>query len=85
MNGFVECPKCQKQVAVSDLNVGVVNEVNVSFLHCAHEHGVECAACGQYLKPAIVALPPGIFGWVPAEKPKDTPRVITSGLHLASH
>ena len=84
MNGFIDCPTCKKQVAVPNLNIGVVNQPDVSFLHCSHEQGVECL-CGTYLKPAIVNLPPGIFSWVPVEKPADAPRVIASPLTLVSH
>jgi len=81
MNEQIVCPQCNQKVTVPNLNVSVVNNPDVSFMYVTHVEGIECA-CGTYLLPAIIAMQPGVFGWVPAERP-DTKRVITPILHLA--
>ena len=81
MTDTIKCPACGLLVPAPNLNVSVVNEANVSLMICIHEHGVECS-CGTYLKPAIVALPSGIFSWMPCEKPLDAPLVRPASLIL---
>lgn len=66
----VTCPECNRSVKVPDLNVGVINDPDISLVHCVHVEGVDCL-CGAYLKPVIVAIPNGTFAWVPIERPKD--------------
>lgn len=84
MSDTIRCPTCKAKVPVSDLNVAVINQPTMSLLYVTHEQGVECPSCLAYLKPAIVNLPNGIFGWVPAEKPAEANRII-SPLSLVQH
>lgn len=77
MSDTIKCPTCQSAVPVPNLDVGIINQPAMSMMYVTREQGVECANCLAYLKPAIVSLPPGVFGWVPAEKPVDANRIIS--------
>ena len=81
MTDKIQCPECGKPVTVSDLNVGVINEPNISLMHCVHATGIDCI-CGAHLRPMIVNLPPGIFAWVAIERPSEQ-RVEVPRIQLA--
>jgi hypothetical protein len=76
MSDTIKCPKCQLLVSVPNFDVKVFNDPDISIMTAIHPEGAECS-CGTYLKPAIVALPPGIFSWMPAERPPDASRIIS--------
>jgi hypothetical protein len=78
MSDTITCPNCTTPVTVPNLDVKVFNDPDVSLVALPHATGIECGKCATYLKPAIVALPPGIFAWVAAERPVEANRIITT-------
>jgi len=72
---LAECPKCKSQIPTDQYQPELMNTERLSLVSIAHDKGIDCPSCGEYLIPAIQAVNLDV-GLVAHPRPQSEQRVL---------